>query len=274
MRQVGQGKNRKRRVAKRRVKSTAAPAVVSLDTPANPFAAWRANLEERWERWRRPIKRELDAARRTHGGIFGAVVLICLRVAVTIALPFLVLVRGAVWLYLRHAIPTWPALTGSAVATLLLLTLYGALVSSRLTGRARLGVIAKWVAGPLVLGYCAYALFYVSRVNAKDDAVRSVYTATHPFLRLALSTLILADRHVVITDLARLPDDYRRMGLAVNQRSLHYRQDDGWVHAVDLRVRGPFTSWLVEGYFRAMGFESQRHVGTADHLHIWLPLEG
>jgi hypothetical protein len=113
---------------------------------------------------------------------------------------------------------------------------------------------------------------FVSRVNAKDDAVRSVYTATHPLLRVALSTLMLADREAVITDISRTPDDYKRMRLAVNQRSLHYPQADGWVHAVDLRTRSPFRSVLVEWYFRAMGFKTLRHVGTSDHLHVYLPV--
>jgi hypothetical protein len=97
-----------------------------------------------------------------------------------------------------------------------------------------------------------------------------VYTATHPLLRIAVSTLILVDRDAVITDLARTADDYPRMGLPIHPRSLHYRQEDGWVHAVDLRTRGPLRSLLVEWYFRAMGFDTLRHVGTADHLHVAL----
>jgi hypothetical protein len=101
-----------------------------------------------------------------------------------------------------------------------------------------------------------------------------VYTATHPLLRMALSTLILVDHDAVITDLARKPDDYRRMGLPVNQESLHYRQADGWVHAVDLRTRPGLKSLLVQWYFDVMGFDTLRHVGTHDHLHVSLPLSG
>jgi hypothetical protein len=89
---------------------------------------------------------------------------------------------------------------------------------------------------------------------------------------LAVSTLILADRNAVITDLARTPDDYRRMGLPLNRRSLHYPQADGWVHAVDLRTTSGLRSLLVEWYFRAMGFDTLRHTGTHDHLHVSLPL--
>jgi hypothetical protein len=64
------------------------------------------------------------------------------------------------------------------------------------------------------------------------------------------------------------------MGLPVNDGTLHYRQRDGWAHAVDLRTngRGEVVNRLVELYFRVMGFRTLRHVGTADHLHVELPL--
>jgi hypothetical protein len=208
--------------------------------------------------------RAATIARRLALGLLG--------VGLVVAAPFLVLVRGAVWLRERHGLPVWLALAVAGGTTLLLLTLYGAAVSRRLTGRARAGFVAQWVAAPLVLGYCACALWYVSSVNTKNDAVRSLYTATHPLLRLALSTLILVDRDAVITDLARTPDDYQHMGLPVQRESLHYRQADGWVHAVDLRVRPGLKSWLVQWYFDAMGFDTLRHVGTHDHLHVSLPL--
>lgn len=214
--------------------------------------------------------RQLATAHDRSATAFGKLAFATFRILVIVTLPFVVLIRGAVWLHQDHGAPTWLALLASSVATLVLLTLYGMVVSRRLTGRARLGQIAKWVAAPLVVGYCGYALLHLSRVNAKDDAVRSVYTATHPLLRVALTTLILVDRDAVITDLARTPGDYGRMGLPINQNSLHYRQPDGWVHAVDLRTRGPLRSLLVEWYFRAMGFATLRHVGTADHLHVSL----
>src|SRR6266540_2397248 len=104
--------------------------------------------------------------------------------------------------------------------------------------------------------YYGYSLLYVSQVNAKADAVRAYYTAVHPLLRLALSTWILVDPDIVITDTRRAREDYPRMKLPVNETSLHYRQADGWVHAVDLRTarRGWLRSRLVQAYFWAMGF--------------------
>ncbi|MGH7644340.1 MAG: hypothetical protein ACREMR_02015, partial [Gemmatimonadales bacterium] len=152
-------------------------------------------------------------------------------------------------------------------------TLYGGWLSRRVTGRARLALVARWVALPLVLCWCGYTLVYVASVNAKSEAVRAGYTATHPLLRVALATLILADGDLVITDLRRAPEDYPRMGLPVNDGTRHYRQADGWAHAVDLRTigRGEGQNRLVQVSFELMGFTTLRHTGTADHLHVQLP---
>ncbi len=197
-----------------------------------------------------------------------------MTVALLVALPFVVLVRGSVYFYADRGWPGWLALTAAGAATLVVVAAYGAWLTRRLTGRARFSAVAKWVALPLVLGYCSHALLYVSRGNVKADAVRAEYHATHPLLRLALSTLILTNHDLLITDLARVSADYPRMGLPVNERTLHYRQRDGWAHAVDVRTsgRGEMVNRLIQLYFGAMGFRTLRHVGTADHLHVELPV--
>ena len=83
----------------------------------------------------------------------------------------------------------------------------------------------------------------------------------------------MLDRDLVITDVARRPSDYVRMGLPVNHGSLHLVPPDGYVRAVDLRTTG--RAWvrnvLTVAYFNLMGFDTLRHVGTADHLHVSLP---
>jgi hypothetical protein len=198
-----------------------------------------------------------------------------LIVGLLVALPFLVLVRGSVYFYAQRGWPSWFALVGAGAATLVVVGVYGAWLARRFTGRARFTAMVQWVALPLVLGFCGRALLYVSRSHAKADAVRAEYRATHPLLRVALSTLVLANRDLLITDLARVPADYPRMGLPVNDGTLHYRQRDGWAHAVDLRTngRGEVVNRLVELYFRVMGFRTLRHVGTADHLHVELPIQ-
>jgi hypothetical protein len=132
--------------------------------------------------------------------------------------------------------------------------------------------MVKWAALPVVFTWCVYAAFYLSRVNVKSDNVRAYYSSVDPILRIALSTIVLLDPDLVVTDMGRVPADYRRMRLPINHRTKHYRQSDGWVHAVDLRTRGrgEIRNRLVQLYFWSMGFSTLRHVGTADHLHVEL----
>jgi len=191
------------------------------------------------------------------------------RLVTIVALPFVVLVRGAVFFYEYGNVPTWLAVSVSALLTIGLVTFYAWRLLHKFSGRPPVLLLAKWVALPLVVFYCGFSLLYLSRVNAKSD-VRAYYTTVHPLLRLALSTWILVDDRLVVTDMRRAREDYPRMGLPVNETSLHYRQTDGWVHAVDLRTanRGWFRNRLLQLYFWGMGFNTLRHVGTADHLHV------
>lgn len=197
---------------------------------------------------------------------------VVVTIVVVIVLPFFVLVRGATLFY-NAQLPTWLALAAAATLTLGLLTAYGAWVAKRTTGRRRVRFVARWVALPLVLAYCGSALLYVAEANTKAQEVRAYYRALHPMLRLAVSTLIIAADDLVITDVARTPDDYVAMGLPVYQASLHFRQADGYVHALDLRTLGrrEWKNDLMQVYFWTMGFRTLRHVGTADHLHVSLP---
>jgi len=189
-------------------------------------------------------------------------------------LPFLVLVKVAVFLYTREGCATMLALAGGTACTAAVVTAYAALVWHRVTGRVRLALVARRFALPLVVAYCGYAVIYLSSANAKSERVRAYYASLHPLLRVALSTLILADRDLVVTDLARGPEDYAAMGLAPNDGSLHYVQPDGYARATDLRTAGrsELKTALVRVYFWSMGFVTLRHVGTGDHLHVELPL--
>ena len=193
------------------------------------------------------------------------------KLTAAVALPFFVYVRASVYFY-EHGATPWLAIAGSMLLTMGVVALYGAWLSRRFHGRARLAMFARWVGVPLVAAWCLYAAFYLARVNAKSDEVHGYYSTVHPILRVALSTVILLDPDLVITDMARVPADYGRMGLPVNDRTKHYLQRDGWVHAVDLRTRehGAIANRLVQLYFWMMGFSTLRHVGTADHLHVQL----
>ena len=135
--------------------------------------------------------------------------------------------------------------------------------------------VSRWIALPIGVAWCVYAAFYLARTNAKSDVVHGYYLSVHPVLRVALSTVILVDPELVITDMARTPADYGHMGLPVNDRTKHYVQSDGWVHAVDIRTRerNEIENRAIQLYFWLMGFSTLRHVGTADHLHVQLSYE-
>jgi multisubunit Na+/H+ antiporter MnhB subunit len=188
-----------------------------------------------------------------------------------VALPFIAYVRASVFFY-EHGAPTWGAIAGGVLLTLSLVALYASRLVSQLKGRARVRQLARWIAVPVAAAWCLSALFYLARVNAKSDEVHGYFLSVHPILRVALSTVILVDADLVITDMARVPVDYARMGLQVNDRTMHYMQRDGWVHAVDLRTHGrsEIANRAVQLYFWGMGFSTLRHVGTADHLHVQL----
>lgn len=127
----------------------------------------------------------------------------------------------------------------------------------------------------MVIGFCLISLFYISKVNAKSPEIREVYRSMHPILRVAISSATLADGDLVITDIERISSDYFEMGLPVNPTSLHYKQPEtGYVHAVDLRTndRGMLRNYMLQFSLEVMGFQTLRHVGTADHLHVSLPV--
>jgi len=245
---------------------------VGLGMPEGGFADRLARLRREAAReWKRRTNQRKRQKREPRDWRLLGVELLqgLLRLVAIVALPFVVLVRGAVFFYEHGNVPSWLALSVSALLTIGLVTLYAASLLRRFTGRPPVLLLAKWVALPLVVVYCGFSLLYLSRVNAKPE-VRAYYGTVHPLLRLALSTWILVDDKLVVTDMRRAREDYARMGLPVNETSLHYRQADGWVHAVDLRTanRGWFRNRLTQVYFWMMGFNTLRHVGTADHLHV------
>jgi hypothetical protein len=233
----------------------------------------RSSALQEWERRAGALAGARPEPRRP-GPWAAQVVRVAARIVLVALLPFLALVKVAVFLYQREGWPTAFALAGGTACTAAVVTAYGAWAWHRFTGRVRLALVARRFALPLVVAYCAYALIYLSSANAKSERVRAYYTSLHPLLRVALSTLIVVDRDAVITDLARGPGDYAAMGLAPNDGSLHYVQGDGYTHAADLRTagRGVLKNALVRVYFWSMGLATLRHVGTGDHLHVELPL--
>lgn len=188
--------------------------------------------------------------------------------------PFVVVLRIAVIDYRENSLGGWESIGLGAVAAVLLICAF--IAAFMWTFRIRRHFFMHFfnVTLAALLCYGGYALFHLASANAKTEEVRSYYTSLHPLLRVAVKNLVLVDQNLVVTDVHRTRSEYQAMGLPVREYSLHFRQSTGFVHAVDLRTEGRsrFKNLVIELYFLVMGFETLRHVGTADHLHVSLPL--
>ena len=201
---------------------------------------------------------------------------IALRLLALVAaalMPFFLIVRVAALAYSRLEVGAWTAMLLSGAGVVLLLFVY--VLVLRIRFQRKLGV-PRWMRRLLVAcvaGFVGFTLFYLSGANAKTPEIREAYTELNPLLRLATGTVLLVDREAVVTDVDRTPADYLAWGLSVNEASLHFEQDDGFVHAVDVRTVGrpEWKNRALEAYYRGMGFRTLRHVGTADHLHVSMP---
>jgi hypothetical protein len=171
---------------------------------------------------------------------------------------------------------TWSSIGLGMFGTVVVFSAYATWLWRRVTGKDRLPRVAQRVVIAVVVGYSMYGLLYLSTANAKSPELTDYYTSLHPLMRIGASTYLLFDRDAVVTDLGRTAEDYLRMGLPINEASLHFKLQDRYVHAMDLRTlgRSPLRNRLTAAYFRLMGFRSLHHVGTADHLHVSLPLSG
>jgi hypothetical protein len=189
-------------------------------------------------------------------------------------LPFFLLIRTSVFLNLSFGWNGWAALLGGILATILLLLIYILFLFRKTSNKKLLLKFSLSGLAILVSAFCFYGVMYLSSVNAKSDEIQQLYRSMHPILRVAVATTTLADGELVITDISRQPEDYVAMGLPLNERSLHFLQSSGYVHAIDLRTlnHNEFRNFLLRTSYRVMGFQTIRHVGTADHLHVALPI--
>lgn len=200
-----------------------------------------------------------------------------IRFLIIVALPFFVLIRSSVWLYTNHEYSTWLAFGGASLLTFIVLLVYIIIIFGLLFGFKKIsknGLKVKAVLVLLALGaYSFFTMVNFDKKNAKSDQVRKEFRSLHPILRLGVGSMMVLDRSAIVTDFSRKPSDYDAMGLKRLKNSLHYKQKDGYVHAMDLRTRNRsgFRNFMVQKYFQVMGFKTLRHGGTADHLHISLP---
>lgn len=194
-----------------------------------------------------------------------------------ILLPFFLLIRSSLFLNISWNWNAWVSLSGGILGTALLLVFYILIFFRSFPNKKLLLKFSLAGTGILVFTFCMYGLMYLSSVNAKSDEIRHVYRSMHPILRVAVATTTLADGDLVITDIARAPEDYKAMGLPVNQQSMHFQQPEtGYVHAVDLRTLGhsEIRNFVLQYSLEIMGFYTLRHTGTANHLHVSLPRPG
>lgn len=186
-------------------------------------------------------------------------------------LPFLSVIRISTYLYTHENQPTYVALLGAAFvgSCVLVFVIHRAFKMLKMSFRNTL--ITSFI---VMLTFIGYTTFVFSESNAKDSSVKSEFYSLQPILRLAVGGLVLVDRNLVVTDMKRSVTDYDKMGLKRNQNSLHRIQKTGYAHAVDLRTNGRFflRNWLMQFYFWLVGFDTLRHGGTGDHLHVSIPV--
>jgi len=228
----------------------------------------RTRKRKRSRKPRRVRKRRAAASSTRKRAILAA------RWLALIALPFLLLVRGAVVAHHFLGTPGWISVAAGSLLCAICLSFWGAWIWQRITGRSRRREIAVLIVLPLVAAFSIYSLGWLAHANAKSTTVEARWADLHPALRLALGTARLADQSFVVTEIGRTRRTYDRMGLRAPRHSMHYTQADGWVHAVDLRTRGRsgFRNFVIQAYFELMGFDTLRHRGTADHLHVSMPM--
>lgn len=202
------------------------------------------------------------------------------QLTLMLVLPFWVLIRGSIFLYAAYGWHYLPALllTGLIVACILLvyITMIWDWVMGAETINRRSIRFKSFLVAFFLLFYTGYTLYNLSGANAKSEEVRKEYRSLHPYLRLAVGTFVWLDGDLLVTDLSRSAEDYGRMGLKRKGQSLHYPQSTGFVHAMDLRTQGRsgFRNFLLKTYFQLMGFNTLRHGGTGDHLHVSLSVRG
>ena len=80
------------------------------------WRAWLKRMRPRWRRASRVGKQKLAQAHERGATLVGRAAFALVGVGLIVTAPFLVLVRGAVWLYEHHGFPVWLALAAAGAA--------------------------------------------------------------------------------------------------------------------------------------------------------------
>src|SRR3989449_11781890 len=153
-----------------------------MDGIAVKLERLKREAQKEWKRkWRQKLRQAAPSTPAEWRALAGEVLRGFLKIALIIALPFAVLVRGSVFIYEHGTRSVWLAVLTAGVLTGGVITAYAVWIARKFMrrgargGRALVMPLAKWVALPLVLFYCGYSLLYLASVNAKSDPVRAYY---------------------------------------------------------------------------------------------------
>jgi len=205
----------------------------------------------------------------------GRFLFLIVRLILIVVFPFILFLRTATYLHEKYSLVPSVTILGAIIILSFLLLIYITVINKFLfRNSSAFGLLKHKLLFVLLLvvGFSIHLLFFISNNNLKSQELKSEYLELHPILRLATGILVRFDKKLVITDASRKLEDYESMGLSANQRSLHFPQKDKYVYALDLRTknRNEIQIFFIRSYFKLMGFDVLRHVGTADHLHVSL----
>lgn len=202
------------------------------------------------------------------------IVVVSLTVVLFITAPFILFQRFGLFAQVSLELSVWPALILSLFVTVGSTALAAALLLRNRLNIHRVFKIVAMVLLALSLIGSLYGLLYIAPAHTKTDREQATYISLHPFLRLSISTALLFDDGLLITSTDRTMEDYKRWNLPPNTASAHFKQPDGFIHAVDLRTknRSGWQNLALSLYYRVLGYKVIRHRGTADHLHIEMPV--
>ena len=131
-------------------------------------------------RWNRFLDEQLSRIRQWEREysiyiLFGKIGFILLKYLFIFTLPFIILIRGSVYLHENLYLYSWLSLLGGMIMAATLIFIYVTLIRGKLSGKLgrQEDLTSSWIlSGLIVFGYCLYGVIFLSGANAKTEAVR------------------------------------------------------------------------------------------------------
>ena len=192
----------------------------------------------------------------------------------SLIIPLIVFLRVSSEASVRFGLNGWESLIFGGVASIISAALTGYIFTRKIKKGKSFLKAMRFIGFVVLAAYLSLGMIYINRLHLKSTQLNRYYKELHPVLRVSVVAATIFDRHLVVTDIGRNPDDYISMGLKKRKHSWHFKQKTGFIHAVDLRTinRNELLNQLTELYFKISGFNTLRHTGTNDHLHVELPI--